>query len=346
MPQIKRAARRGHSSQGSTPFHVRCHCGESIEGYRRAEPQVLTCPSCGGSVFVLAESPLIPPKPIVRESQKEDRNAASPPPAGKWRGKNWRWRARVRLGSRRIAILHRRILSLRRFLTIPFLVGVAVTVSVVLTVGWQLHERREQRLVREADDAGRLGLAALESGDMTEAYRRLDAAARILRELDRPVAGRQSYLQAAAETELAVGFLGEPLWQLLSDAASIRGSGAQRITGRTVILAGVLKPNADGRIVLDAVGFFGDDAISADMESLGITRSAVFRPGESVLLGAKMDRVEKDGQGWRLVFSPSSGVWITHPAILAYLGIDDPEMRGVVARQRESLGLPNWRDGR
>src|SRR5690606_24553635 len=60
---------RKQAAAGPTPFTTRCLCGESIQGYRRADYQVLTCPHCSSSVFVLARNPLPPPEGLQRDEE-------------------------------------------------------------------------------------------------------------------------------------------------------------------------------------------------------------------------------------------------------------------------------------
>lgn len=337
MSRGKRGGRRTGQTLGSESFAVSCVCGERMEGRRRSESQVLICPSCGGSVFVLGESPLPLPKPRERQARGAEAREDLPvhPRAP-------RWKARARLFRRRLRAAIGGLASLRRFFTIPVLVAAAVVGVVAATVVWQSSRRSEQRLADEAEALGRGGLAALDRGDLSEAHRRLEAAVRRLAALKHGVADEREIRQAAAETDVVANLLSRPLSELLSEAASTR-PGAARLAGRSVVLDCEPKWDDAGMAAWEGVGFLGDEPVRVDLGELTVFRSADPARAQRVLLGAKMAGLERTAAGWRLSLDAESGVWLTHPAVLEHLGLTDRETLAVAAGRRESLGLPPWR---
>src|SRR5438552_10544957 len=62
----------------AVPCRVGCACGQTLQGVRAARHQVLRCPACGESVFVLPRSPLPP------TGDEDDSPPGTQPPRPPW----------------------------------------------------------------------------------------------------------------------------------------------------------------------------------------------------------------------------------------------------------------------
>ncbi len=62
-------------------FHVRCLCGEPVQGLRREEHQVISCQVCGSSVFIFPRSALPPPEGKMQGTSLEDMPTTRSAPA-------------------------------------------------------------------------------------------------------------------------------------------------------------------------------------------------------------------------------------------------------------------------
>src|SRR5204862_215217 len=181
------------------PFHLVCNCGHVTTGYRRAERQVLPCPSCGERLFVLPLSRL---PPVLTDTEQ-------PRPLG--------WLTRVEqqlpwLGPWQL----------------PLLAGGCTFVIVAVVLGFALYESRPGRLAfSERSDvvARRLqaGQQALSQGKFRLAERELSAvlASRQQQPQSLSLAERRQLTQLQRQASLLADLLAEPLEDVLRHAADL-----------------------------------------------------------------------------------------------------------------------------
>lgn len=333
VPVTKRTSRTQRSA-AATPFQVQCLCGDKVDGLRRDEFQVLTCPSCHHSIFVLAQSPLPSPRP---NSAPDSPVPTKSSPMRRQRSA----RARVRLARRRWRRFSGRILSVRRFFTLPILVGMTVLVVTLCTFLWQWKQNARRQIAADAARLGRAGLAALVNGDLVDAQKDLSRSAELLRRIESPLENERVYLQAAQETELVASLPGKSLQQILREAAD-SGESAEVLHERSLLFDGELAVDDEGRALPIPVGFVGDEAVVLDVASLPMFKNTNHTGALRILFGVKMRSLTRYEQGWKLDVDPSSAAWMTHPALLDYLGLSDVETKTTANEQRDRLGLPPW----
>lgn len=333
MSQVKRAIRSSRTSPPAS-FQIRCVCGDRIEGLRREDFQVLTCPSCGSSIFVLGQSPLPTPRPPAKQ----------PAPAHdttKPARRRHTVRARARLARRRLRAVGWRIVGLRRWFTLPVLVGLAALAVTLGTFLWQWEQYTQTQMSATAMRSGQQGLAALAEGDLTKAQKELSRAATLLANLKQPLQDQRTYLQAAKETELTASLPARSLQEILREA-TMAADPSTVLGDRSFLYEGTLLFADSGRLAPITVGRIGEESIHLDLAGIPLFEPEFVHEGTRVLFGAKMLTLRKGDQEWILEVAPDSAAWITHPALLKYLGLADDSIERTAERQRERLGLPPW----
>ena len=336
---LKNRGRGSIASQPAapTPFTVRCLCGESIDGYRKADYQILTCPSCGSAVYILGESPLIspdPPRVVVTPPQEKSTTRT----LVRRRSLRGRWR----LAQQRITRSRRQWgLRLKRWFAVRNLILVGVVGLVVFTVIRQIQLRSDRLGREEIQRLSKEGMLALEKGEMAEADQLLHRALQLMNRTKPFDPEWKPFEHAAIEAEAAARLLGEPLDTTLTFIAEDLKGRQNFIASKGIVFDTLVTPRDDGGFTADAVAFVKDEPVSILFAKPTRADASAFNTPTRVFILARMSSLTHDAEGWHLNFVPGSAALITQPAILDYLGLgNDPELRELVKRQREMILSP------
>lgn len=347
---------RKSPAAGPTPFTTRCLCGESIHGYRRAEYQVLTCPQCSSSVFLLARNPLPEPEGLEEEPAAPARQRRAESAAGA--GVNTKAKAppaprvapakaaprrapaapREPIGPKVAAALQR-LVPPKRWFTLPRLIFSAVVVLVAITVAWQMRSQHLQHLREELIPRARRGLQALTDGQLSAAHENLAFTVNAMDTLREHVPDGLLYRQAFAELDAVDALLDQTLSNALFGGSKAPDYVSSTIRGKALLLDVVAEPDGDGQWGVHYLAFMDDEPVQVDASSLDLWQRYGFRERTRVIFGVRIAGIEKtEDQGWLLRLIPDSGVLITEPRIAEELGlVDDPTTAEVLARQREMV---------
>ena len=344
---------RRASESGPSPFNVRCLCGETIQGARRQEYQLLTCPSCASPVFIFPRSPLpVPAAPSKRKAkaakaQKASASAKSlaKPPAS---APTIPTEPAIPL-SERLGRIGRRLLAVlavfvppRHWFSVPRLVFAGVIVLMIATAVWQIRTTTIRNLRALVIPEAQRGLKALRQGDLDEARAHLERSVTAIDRLDEPFADEASYRQALAELAILHDLIDEPLESLLLGGTRNPQSKSQSLYDQAILLDSEVRPMAEGGWSVDYVAFADDTPVQIVASDLQLfDRMGITQPTR-VIFGARLDRLERSQQGqWQLRLQPQSGVLISERAIFDTLGITDDETSSVTRRRQRQL-IVEW----
>jgi hypothetical protein len=299
----------------SVAFQLVCACGQPVAGQRRRQHQVIACPSCKQTRFVLPLSPW-------PDGHGGATGVAISP-----------GRARRPLGYR--------------------LVGAgmaALAVMGVLYLGMWPFLKREQpataAVPREAEvrELITAGAQALGEGNFRVARRRLARAVEWHRSL--PPAEQRRLVQLHRQADLLADLLNLTLAEVLQQGLRVHDDVEWQAQfadhrGRAVVFDDVVRRDAAGRPVFATVQVTagGVQARSA-LEDLRLLQRLPLDTPQRLLFGARLERCgREEGGAWVIRFQPESGVLLTDPGAAAAccpapLGDDVLE---VLKRQEEWL---------
>jgi hypothetical protein len=324
-----RAAPSGHSAV--VPFEVPCVCGHAVHGARKRRHQVVPCPACGASVFVLPRSPW-PPVP-----------GADAAPAAAAPARRSPWLMPAVAGAACLAVL----LVLFR-LALPLLSR--------HSPNRQAEEAPPAQRLAEATEAGRRALA---DGNYRLALREFNRAVDLGDRhpgLLAPAEARQ-LTQLQRQSDLLSRLLSRSLQEIVQEAALLRDPDEWRAKfaddyrGRSVVFDDVLRRDADGRPALSTYAVVvNKETVRLALGDLRLLQALPLQPPPRMLFGARLAGcVREEGGGWVIRFEPDSGVLLTDPGAAASccpapLG---RELEEVLRRQEEWLrDLPAPRPAR
>lgn len=218
----KRSANRdGDSPQ---PFAVRCRCGRVAEGTRQPKPQVIRCPGCQESLFVMSRSAFPAPlggvdvAPIRRRTQFKTEAPSDGVPAP----------------------------SRSKFVR-PRAAAWAVVLLVVATGYWAWRSQQRAKYSAELESAMADGRQLLSKGDFVAAYQRLEIADRAARGLGLTTKTQRSAAHLFAETQVWTNLAPRSVEEFFYvhaskptpwDAAGVQQAFAHDYAGRTLIVDG------------------------------------------------------------------------------------------------------------
>ncbi len=211
-----------------TPFEVACRCGEVQRGRRMPERQILRCPSCGASVFVLPQSAW--PAGEGGTASPETRVRVYEP-----EGKNRVWLALILAIGATLAVLGLTIGVLwHRILDAP---PNRQTQAVTQAVAEHLRDCRE----------------ALRLGDLKKARSLVHAATEIITQAPKGTSlpGAAEVRHLRSQVDLLTELIDRPLEEILAEAKSMPADEWQRrwrqsYQGRAVAFDADLWLNANG----------------------------------------------------------------------------------------------------
>lgn len=308
-------------------YAVTCACGVALSGVRRRERQVLPCPACGRSVFVLPYETFSIAGNGKEAGPVRDAPPRHPPALAGWRA----WRAPLVAAGLTTGLLVALSLAL-----LPRLQRVGPSDESV-----PAGERLRQRI-----ESGRRKLA---DGQFRGALDDLDAALRISELHPERLAPEEArrVRQLHRQGDLLAHLLKPSLEEILQQALQVRHEGEWQgrfnddYRGKAVVFDDAVRRDADGslspqvyevragretaRVALDGLELFGD--LPPD-------------PPPRLLFGARLAGLSRERGGrWVFRFQPDSGVLLTDPGAVAACGLAplDAELLEVLRRQEEWL---------
>ncbi len=311
----------GLGTKTAITYEVPCTCGHPLRGYRQTRHQVVACPMCGHSVFVLPASPL--------------QKTAKPERIGR--------RSRSR--------------SSRASWFVPLLTGLGL-LGLLVVAFWvflpMLGRGPASKSDGEVDDRDphayiEAGRRALSEGKFNKAQREFETAATV-RERHRdslsPTEARR-LAQLQRQTGLLAALLGKSLQEILQQAALERSDdewGArfkQDYLGKAVVFDDIVRRDAAGRPVLAYyVVRLGEQNARLALEDLKLLRELPLEIPQRLIFGARLASVGREpGGGWVVRFDPDSGALLTDPSAAASClppPLDD-EVIGLLQRQADWL---------
>jgi hypothetical protein len=334
FPRLRRwwdSARSSWSGR-RVPYAVACRCGHTLQGQRRRRHQVVACPSCGASVFVL-------PYSAYPAAYPED---AGPPKEGVKPSAKAR---RSRLRAWRLPLL-------------AALVTLAVAVAFFLWILPRLNRspaKTEAHVPPARKDLDRLmaeGKRALADSKFPLALEKFEAATKLLQ--DRPdlldEADSRRLNQLYWQSDLLAKELELTLVQLLKKAndcdteAEWQAQFRLQYRGKRVVFYDVVE-RRQGRPVLreGAEVRWGKVRGRVALDDLKLLDHMPLEPPKRWLFGARLASFNREGEEWVIRFDPDSGVLVTdagaatawNPALR-----DDPRLADVLKEQ--SKLSPPW----
>lgn len=334
---------RKRASNDPLPFTTRCLCGEPIQGYRRAEYQVLTCPQCSSSIFIFPRNPLPTPEgletPPPLEVQRPKPRSANVKPSARPAAPPRRVsQPREPLGPK-LAAAAKKLVPPRRWFTTPRLIFAAVIFLVAMTSLWQVRSRHLRHLREELVPEARRGLQALADGRLQEAHAHLKFTIGALDTLRESVPEEPIYRQAFAELDLVDDLLPQTLDNSLYNGTQAPEYVSSAIRGKALILDVEAEPDEDGVWQFLCLPFMDGEPIRLAAEDLKLWEQQDFRNRTRLILGVRLAGIEKDEQGsWVLRLMPDSAVLLTEPRIAQDLGLStDPSVGEVLQRQKRMI---------
>lgn len=217
------------------------------------------------------------------------------------------------------------------------LIFTAVILIVVATVAMRLRQRRIEDLPRVVEIGRIQGMTRLDDGDFVAAKQILAEAASAVKGLGGQVEGAEEILQAAREAALFADLSGEPLGDLVEEAAKYNPPDAwpahfdALYKGRSLIftaeVVGVPDPDRAGSgYEIDQPIYYGNGPAPAgrgrlDLAGFGLLEQARPNLHDVVTFGARLEAIRFDAgrSEWVVTLAPDSGAFITHAKALAHL---------------------------
>lgn len=296
-------------------YEVSCACGAPVRGQRRAEHQVVRCPICNRTVFVL---------PVGSAGRAGTNNRRK----GKHRRRSgWKaWAAPALAGAMALTALVVAFVALLPHISRP----PASTVT-----------EPDAAEARQQIEAGRDAMA---EGNFNRALKEFEAA-EAMRDRLSGTEGRQ-LKQLIRQANLLAALLGKSVQEIVREAAHVRSEDEwrarfrQEYAGKAVLFddPGVRR-NAAGRPALTYYDVRADgELVRLALEELKVFEGMPLNPPQRLLFGARLAGVAREpGGGWVIHFEPDSGVLLTDEKAVASscpAPIDDG-MRGLLQRQAE-----------
>ena len=210
-------------------------------------------------------------------------------------------------------------------------IGVGVVLVIGLTVFFQLRQNRREQLPQLAQRGRTEGLQKLREGKFDEAKQILaDAAAAYAEMNDRTEAARQ-ITQAAREAAILADLVGRPLEEIL-DRYAAGGTAVSEFEaieqGRSIVVESrvIATPEKGGKYDIDYRLAVGPGPASArplgrlDLDSLTLMRDLKPNVGDTLLIGARLRKLELGDDEWVVRLDPDSGVLMTNWDALATIG--------------------------
>ena len=337
---------RKDRSSAPPPYRTRCVCGETIEGYRRREHQLVNCPACDGSILVLPRDPLPrltedpPARPRPSGGQTEEKKSSPrSKPSVPLAERTQRVQAQVRAAASKLK-------PPRHWFTAPKMIFVAAILLLVATFFWQTNRRRLGQLREQMVPRARHGLQELSEGNLAAARDDLQFAIRAIDEVGERVPEEQRYRQAFAELDVALDLLDEPLDEALVGGAVSPDLVNQRVHERAIVLDVEVEPDGSGRWLFHFLMFLDEQPVAIDPDGLELFDRLGIEARTRLIFGARIDGlVHNDGKDLVLRLLPNSGVLMTESRVFEQLGIArDPTAEDVRRRQFEWIAGTNTGD--
>jgi len=299
----------------STPsYDISCPCGGHVRGQRLSRHQVVPCPACGESRFVLPSSPLpeLPAASVAAPTSKR----------------------------------------LPAFAIGPVVVGgliVVVVLAIFLLRPWSKSDQpaepppSEERLKELTAE----GNSALADGAYLRAARQFEAALAVGDKLGgRPAAERRRLAQLHRQAALLSDLLAESPAEIVRQAVGLPEAEWQelfrrRYAGAALVLDDTISRGADGRYQMGFRIVTPAGAAHLDLTPLRILRDLPMAQPQRFLLGLRLAALRRDAAGWTFATDPDSAVLLTDPEVFAGLSLaPDAEIREVLKRQRAWVEPP------
>ncbi|MGL5096076.1 MAG: hypothetical protein ACRDD1_10835 [Planctomycetia bacterium] len=327
-------------------LYTRCLCGAEIEGLRRKFSQIVACPECAASVFLLPRSPLpepgaVPEKKASEKFKKrklsaEIEAAAVAPP---------RPRLSQRLGGALAAWRRSTVeqaVAFRQWWTTPRLVFAGVLAVAVATGGWQWRQAENRRLAELLLPSGRQGLRLLAERKLPEAGDAMKTAIRAMQRLEVDPPEGKRFRRAYEELSLA-----KDLWNVPLDEAIVGGTTSieivnKRLKGRVVVVDAVVAPAATGGgWTIGWTPFCDDKPTPFEAAAVPLFDTLGIQKPTRVLFMVRLEGLAPNAtDGLTLKLDGASATLLTEQGIFEAFALDhDPEASKIRQRQRTLVAV-------
>lgn len=286
------------------PYEITCKCGQVVRGNRQGQAQVVPCPGCGQSVFVLPRSPYPSldqaplSKPVVDRPQYPF--PFIPRPWG-----------------------------------LPLLAAALTLVGVVLIYALILPYLGKKDLDTGPDPAVGEAIAAhveagqkwMAEGSFQLAVQELEAARQLHEQHPQAltVADGRWLKQRYREAALLAGLVRNSLQEVLLQAASVRREEDWAVQfrdnylGKVVIFDDIVHRDAEGRCSLAVYEVrVGDRLARLELGELKLLQTLPLERPRRLIFGARLAGIAREAPGgWVIRFQPDSGVLLTDEQALA-----------------------------
>jgi hypothetical protein len=275
------------------PYEVVCECGRVVKGLRKSRHQVVPCPGCGRSVFVLPFSPLPP------ITSADDPTKGTPPSFERRLFRHWK----KPLGATAVAL-----------------------VAIVFIVFLALSHRRQNPGPQAINQRMNAGKQLLAQGKFHEAVRELDAAFRLRERYPDSLSApeRRDLVQLHRQATLLVDLLSQSLESILFQASEEldeqewQALFGDRYKGRAVVFFAEVRRDAHANYQLDYDFFIQDRRAIVELGNIQLLRALPLDRPQRLLFGARLASVGSEAGGtWVIRFEPDSGVLLTDPGAVA-----------------------------
>jgi hypothetical protein len=297
----------------ASPYEVTCPCGRVQAGLRLARSQVLRCPGCGESVFILPRSPL---PPVAEET-------GTPTGPG---------------------------VPCRSLWVLP-LAAALLTLGVVAAVYFLLFSSllsRESPTPSPRSMEGDQARRVVEEGRRLLRAGHFQRACNLLETVQTQSAANPELRQLVRQAEILANLSQKSLEEIIEDGQKVGDEKEwserfKKYRGQSVLFDDVVRRDHKGQHALTVYEVVAGGEKAIVRLDLKLLDHLPLDQPRRLIFGARLDRVAREAGGvWVIRFDSDSGTLLTEEEVLARCGVPlDAEVREVLRRQKEWIaGIP------